>query len=347
MNIVALLDEAARRTPDAAAIIDGPWGAERSTSFADLRTRSMQIAALLAKAGVGCGDGIVMLVPMSAVLYAVIAAALRLGAVLIFIDPEKAAAQLEHCRGSLPLKVFVGSPLACLLRLLKPELRALKPAFVAHGWFPGTTSLNTAQSIPPIDHALTDLDDAPAMLSFTSGSTGAAKGLLRNHGLLAATQDILARHLDLHPGRHQPGHHAGPGDGQSRPRSNQPDPRCGPAPAGRSGPGPHCRRHQQMECRQPAGLAVPGGAPCRLQPGAWPAPGLAACRLRRRRPGVPTRIGQVCTSCTAGAGSCAIWFHRGRTHRPARARSDQSCRSRSHQTRLQDSRQASPLPKSG
>ncbi|MGA7950693.1 MAG: AMP-binding protein [Thiobacillaceae bacterium] len=200
MNIVALLDEAARRTPDAAAIIDGPWSAERSTSFADLRTRSMQIAALLAKAGVGCGDGIVMLVPMSAVLYAVIAAALRLGAILIFIDPEKAAAQLEHCRGSLPLKVFVGSPPACLLRLLKPELRALKPAFVAHGWFPGTTSLNTAQSIPPIDHALTDLDDAPAMLSFTSGSTGAAKGLMRNHGLLAATQNILARHLDLQPG---------------------------------------------------------------------------------------------------------------------------------------------------
>jgi acyl-CoA synthetase (AMP-forming)/AMP-acid ligase II len=200
VNIIALLDEAARRTPDTAAIIDGPLGAERITSFADLRTRSMQIAALLARSGVGPGDGIVMLVPMSAVLYTVIGAALRLGAVPVFIDPARADAQIGRSRGTLPLKAFVGSPLACLLRLLKPELRGITPAFVAHGWFPGTTSLNTAQRIPPIDHAPADLDDAPAMLSFTSGSTGTAKGLLRNHRLLMATQDLLARHLDLRPG---------------------------------------------------------------------------------------------------------------------------------------------------
>jgi acyl-CoA synthetase (AMP-forming)/AMP-acid ligase II len=200
VNIIALLDEAASRTPDAAAIIDGPLGAERSTSFATLRTRSMQIAALLARSGVGPGDGIVMLVPMSAVLYAVIAAALRLGAVPVFIDPEQATAQLELCRGALPLKAFVGSRVACVLRLLIPALRAIKPAFVTHGWFPGTSSLAAARSLSPIDHALTGLDDAPAMLSFTSGSTGTAKGLLRNHRLLMATQDLLARHLDLRPG---------------------------------------------------------------------------------------------------------------------------------------------------
>ncbi len=200
MNIIALLDEAALRTPDVAAIIDGPLGKERSTSFADLRTQSMQIAALFARSGVSRGDGIVMLVPMSAVLYAVIAAAFRLGAIPVFIDPEQAAAQLSRCRGALPLKAFVGSPGACLLRLLKPELRAINVAFVSRGWFPGMSSLEAARGNSPLDRAVTDLDDAPAMLSFTSGSTGVPKGLLRNHRLLMATQDILARHLDLRPG---------------------------------------------------------------------------------------------------------------------------------------------------
>jgi acyl-CoA synthetase (AMP-forming)/AMP-acid ligase II len=200
VNIIELLDEAAGRTPDTAAIIDGPLERERVTTFSDLRRGSRQIASLLSRAGVGPGDGIVTLVPMSAPLYAMIAASLRIGAVPVFIDPNRATTQLERCRDALPLKAFVGSPMACLLRLLTPALRTIKPAFVTHGWFPGTTSLGAARRMPPIEHTATREDDAPAMLTFTSGSTGAAKGLLRSHRLLLSTQEILSRHLDLKPG---------------------------------------------------------------------------------------------------------------------------------------------------
>jgi len=200
MNLIELLDGVARRTPRLAAIIDGPAGREREISFAELCLWSRQIASLLRRTGAGPGDGIVMLVPMSAPLYAVIAAAFRIGAVPVFIDPDQAAAQIESCRDTLPLRAFVGSPMACVVRSLTPALRAITPAFVTRGWFPGATPLGCAQRLPPVADSPFRADDAPAMLSFTSGSTGPAKGLLRSHRLLLDTQQILSRHLNLRPG---------------------------------------------------------------------------------------------------------------------------------------------------
>jgi acyl-coenzyme A synthetase/AMP-(fatty) acid ligase len=167
--------------PLTAVLIDGPLERERITTLSELRCRSRQIASLLSRAGVGPRDGVVTLVPMSASLYAIIAAALRIGAIPVFIDPNSATSQLEGCRDAVPLKAFAGSPMACLLPLLTPALRAIKPAFVVAGRFPGTTSLGAARRVPLLERAAACPDDAPAMLSFTSGSTGAAKGLLRSH----------------------------------------------------------------------------------------------------------------------------------------------------------------------
>ena len=200
MNLVEFLDQSALQMPDAAAIIDHPTVAPRITSFANLRTRSAQIATLFARAGVHAGDGIVILVPMSAELYAVIAAALRVGAVPVFIAPEQADAQLARCRGAIPLRAFVGTPMACLFRLLHPPLREIRAVFVTQGWMPGTTSIGAAGGLPPLARRVTGLADAPAMLTFTAGSTGVGKGVMRSHRLLQATQEILLRKLVLRPG---------------------------------------------------------------------------------------------------------------------------------------------------
>jgi olefin beta-lactone synthetase len=149
VNIVELLDEAADRNPEAMAIIEGRAGAERATSFQELRERSRRIATLLAGNGVGGGDGLVILVPMSSTLYAVIAAALRLGAVPVFVDPRDPAPQLALCGSGLPLRGIVVTPMACLWRLLTPSLRAITPVFVSHGHFPGAVPLFTSSRVSP------------------------------------------------------------------------------------------------------------------------------------------------------------------------------------------------------
>lgn len=199
MNLVELLDQAARAAPGTPAFIDGPAGRERITTYADLETRSRRLATLFAGAGLRAGDGVAVMLPMSAALYAVIAAAWRLGLVPVFMDPAAGGRRLAEYARRYPLSAFVGTPAACLLRLATRALREIPAAFVAGPCFPGARSLRAARRLPPHGETHPCTDDSPAMVAFTSGSTGRPKGMLRTHGLLRATHAVLSAHV--RPGR--------------------------------------------------------------------------------------------------------------------------------------------------
>lgn len=200
MNVVELLDRAARTRPDAAAIIDGPAGRERVLSYAALEARSRRLASLFAAAGLRAGDGVAVMLPMSAALYLLIAAAWRLGLVPVFIDPAAGEAHFGHCVSRYPVRAFVGTPAACLLRLASPALRKIPAAFVCSAFFPGARALRAAWRLPQHEDTCSCSADAPAMLAFTSGSTGRPKGILRTHGLLLATHAVLAARVSAEPG---------------------------------------------------------------------------------------------------------------------------------------------------
>lgn len=195
MNVVELLDRSVLAWPDAPAIIDGAAGNESVLTFADLGERSRRIASLLGNAGLKAGDGIVLMLPMSAELYVVIAASWRLGLVPVFIDP---AAGKEHVTQSLaryPVRAFVGSVSACLLRFFMPALRNIPIAFVSVWYFPGAQSLSASDRLSQYEDMHSCTSDTPAMIAFTSGSTGLPKGILRTHGLLMSTHAILSSHV--------------------------------------------------------------------------------------------------------------------------------------------------------
>jgi acyl-CoA synthetase (AMP-forming)/AMP-acid ligase II len=210
MNIVSILAEHARIRPHAVAIVDARYSALLSArrrpaarsalTFADLETASAGVAALFWRAGLRPGDVALVFQPMSADLYVVLLALFRLGAVAMFVDPSAGRERLALCCATMPPKALVAIPKAHLLRLTVPSLARVPLKFSTGMWIPGATSLRTACELEPRARLETVSSDAPALVTFTSGSTGEPKAAVRTHGFLLAQHEALAQTLGLEPG---------------------------------------------------------------------------------------------------------------------------------------------------
>lgn len=198
MNLAELLARRAHEMPDAPAIIEGAAGRERTTTFAALDRAAASVAAQFVRAGMRRGEAALVFVPMGAALYATLLALFRAGLVAMVVDPSAGAAHVGRCLRLLPPRAFVGIPKAHLLRLAVPELRRVPLQFATSGWVPAATrlALDGNASAPVV----TVEPDAPALVSFTSGSTGEPKAVVRSHAFLLEQHRVLARALQDRPG---------------------------------------------------------------------------------------------------------------------------------------------------
>jgi acyl-CoA synthetase (AMP-forming)/AMP-acid ligase II len=136
---------------------------------------------------------------VAAELYAVLIALFRLGGVAIFLDPSAGREHVERCCAIFPPKAFFGSPRAQFLRWTMPALRRVPKAFCS-GWFPGARRLNFGAGSISVREIVPLSSDAPALVTFTSGSTGQPKAAMRSHGFLVAQHHALEASLGLQAG---------------------------------------------------------------------------------------------------------------------------------------------------
>jgi acyl-CoA synthetase (AMP-forming)/AMP-acid ligase II len=181
MNLLEHLRAQVAAHPDKPAILERDGSV---LTFADLERRSAGLAGVLHARGVRAGDAVMVLVPMSGALYVTLAAVFRLGAVVMVVDPASGLEHVQRCCALNPPKALVGSGLAHWLSLLVPALRSVPVRVTTRGWFPGSSAVNAA--VPPLEGIAAVTADAPALLTFTSGTTGTPKAALRTHGLLLA-----------------------------------------------------------------------------------------------------------------------------------------------------------------
>jgi olefin beta-lactone synthetase len=200
MNLAHTLIEQARLRPGAAAIIDTYRSHSRTTTFAELDFAAARVARLLTNHGLQPGDAVLVFHPMSAELYVALLALFRLRLVAMFLDPSAGREHIERCCVMNPPKALIAGTKAHLLRLIVPALRRIPIKFVI-GWpLPFTIRWSAADRLEPLAEVRDCDDDTPALLTFTSGSTGQPKGTVRSHGLLGAQYRALADSLALTAG---------------------------------------------------------------------------------------------------------------------------------------------------
>ncbi len=199
-NIAARLAARARSHPAHPAIIQGRGRRRRVVTFAELADRAGVVGEKLRGRGIGPGQGVLLFVPMSIDLYVALLGVLHAGATAVFVDAWAGRRRLRDAVAAADPAAFIGTPRAQLLRLTTPAVRRIP----VHLWAgPGPFRLGGGSWTPgiaaPTSEPADVPGDAPALVTFTTGTTGRPKAAVRSHAFLEAQHRVLAGHLGLRP----------------------------------------------------------------------------------------------------------------------------------------------------
>ncbi len=141
------------------------------------------------------GARVLVTLPVSITLYASLAAIWRLGAVAVFPEPAMGLSGLRHAAKVARPSVWLAPKALRLLGLAFAETRGIAAADTPPQ--AGRVALSRPSEQPQTYGAQAD---DPALISFTSGSTGAPKGIVRTHGFLLEQFRALEPLLRPQPG---------------------------------------------------------------------------------------------------------------------------------------------------
>ena len=193
-NITSLLDGVIAHHPARTALVYG----KQSLTFSDLLSRVKQCARLFQARGLQPGQRVIIMIPMSPELYIALLAVIRCGAVAVFVDPWIPLRQIAAFSAFASPSGFIGIPKSHLIRLFHPLLASISISVSTGAVFfhlPARYSLKTMAAYPAEMEPAPVTPDTPALVTFTSGSSGTPKGANRTHGFLKAQHDALCQEL--------------------------------------------------------------------------------------------------------------------------------------------------------
>jgi len=184
MNVADILNESLSTAADRAAFVSGIGKSRREISYAELADSVDALVREFRLRGLKPGDRVFLAIPVSIETYVAMLAILKAGLVVMFIDPAHGPAEIARCLKLNPPAAIMSTRAVLLLRFLSPELRRIPIRFVTAAFNDGPRAGLRSERRSSEDSAL---------LTFTSGSTGEPKPVIRTHGFMRRQLEILDR----------------------------------------------------------------------------------------------------------------------------------------------------------